>query len=132
MLRFKSIEIYGFKSFPDKVVVPFEEGMTAIVGPNGCGKSNVADAIRWVLGERNAKLVRSKTMADVIFHGTDNRKSLSYCEVSLVFNNEEPRIFPLIEVDEVKLTRKVFKNGNSEYLINGRPCLQRDIVNREK
>ena len=128
MLRFKSIEIYGFKSFPDKVVVPFEEGMTAIVGPNGCGKSNVADAIRWVLGERNAKLVRSKTMADVIFHGTDNRKSLSYCEVSLVFNNEEPRIFPLIEVDEVKLTRKVFKNGNSEYLINGRPCLQRDIV----
>ena len=95
-MNFEKLDIYGFKSFADKVEIKFESGITAIVGPNGCGKSNVADAVKWVLGEQSAKTLRGTSMQDVIFNGTESRKSLSYCEVSLVFNNTE-KIFPSLE-----------------------------------
>lgn len=125
-MNFKSIEIFGFKSFADKVEVKFNDGITGIVGPNGCGKSNVADAIRWVLGEQSARLLRGKSMQDVIFNGTARRKSLSFCEVSLVFNNEN-KIFPTVDYEEITITRKLFRSGESEYLINNIPCRLRDI-----
>ena len=123
---FKRIEMVGFKSFADKRVIDFEDGVTAIVGPNGCGKSNVADAIRWVLGEQSSKTLRGSNMQDVIFKGTETRKSLSYCEVSLVFDNTQ-KTFDL-EYDEVVLTRKLYRNGNSEYLINRNPARLKDII----
>ena len=126
-MNFKQIELAGFKSFADKLTIKFEPGITAIVGPNGCGKSNVADAIRWVLGEQSTKLLRGSSMQDVIFNGTQNRKSLSYCEVSLVFDNTN-RNFNL-DFNEVVLTRKLYRSGESEYLINRTPCRLKDIVN---
>ena len=125
-MKFKKIEMYGFKSFADKMEVKFESGVTGIVGPNGCGKSNVADAIRWVMGEQSAKALRGSAMQDVIFNGTDTRKSQSFCEVSLYFDNTE-RIFPL-EYDDVVFTRKLYRSGESEYLINKNPCRMKDII----
>lgn len=125
-MKFKKIEICGFKSFADKMEVKFESGVTGIVGPNGCGKSNVADAIRWVMGEQSAKALRGSNMQDVIFNGTDTRKRQSFCEVSLYFDNSE-RIFPL-EYDEVVFTRKLYRSGESEYMINKTPCRMKDIV----
>ena len=118
-LKFKRIEIYGFKSFADKYEIPFGSGVTAIVGPNGCGKSNVADSIRWVLGEQSAKLLRGNSMQDVIFNGTEKRKSMSYCEVALVFDNSE-KLFPSLDYEEVVLSRKLYRNGDSEYAQIGR------------
>ena len=94
-MNFQKIEIIGFKSFADKVEIIFDNGVTGIVGPNGCGKSNIADAIRWVLGEQSAKSLRGSSMSDVIFSGTQNRKMLSYCEVSLYFDNSN-KIFNII------------------------------------
>ena len=88
-MYFKEIKLAGFKSFADKIEIKFDDGITAIVGPNGCGKSNVADAIRWVLGEQSSKNLRGGSMQDVIFNGTEKRKSVSYCEVSLCFNNTD-------------------------------------------
>lgn len=126
-MNFKKIELAGFKSFADRLEIRFEPGITAIVGPNGCGKSNVADAIRWVLGEQSSKNLRGSSMQDVIFNGTEKRKSLSYCEVSLVFDNTH-KYFNL-DFDEIKLTRKLFRSGESEYLINNTPCRLKDIVN---
>ncbi len=126
-MNFKQIELAGFKSFADKLTIKFEPGITAIVGPNGCGKSNVADAIRWVLGEQSTKLLRGSSMQDVIFNGTEKRKSLSYCEVSLVFDNTQ-RNFNL-DFNEIVLTRKLYRSGESEYLINRTPCRLKDIVN---
>lgn len=127
-MKFEGIEIYGFKSFADRVTIDFQNGLTGIVGPNGCGKSNVVDAIRWVLGEQSAKILRGKTMQDVIFNGTARRKSLSFCEVDLKFNNEGPnRIFKNLEFDKVIISRKLYRNGNSEYLINGTNAHLRDI-----
>ena len=120
------MEVYGFKSFADKLEIKFESGVTGIVGPNGCGKSNVADAIRWVLGEQSAKALRGSSMQDVIFNGTENRKSQSFCEVSLYFDNTY-KIFP-IEYDEVVLSRKLYRSGESEYAINKTPCRLKDIV----
>ena len=125
-MKFKKIEICGFKSFADKMEVKFESGVTGIVGPNGCGKSNVADAIRWVMGEQSAKALRGANMQDVIFNGTDTRKRQSFCEVSLYFDNSE-RIFPL-EYDEVVFTRKLYRSGESEYMINKTPCRMKDII----
>ncbi len=125
-MKFKKIEVYGFKSFADKLSVEFGEGITAIVGPNGCGKSNVADAIRWVLGEQSAKLLRGTNMQDVIFKGTEKRKSMSFCEVLLYFDNSE-KLFPL-EFNEVVLSRKLYRSGESQYLINGTPCRLKDIT----
>jgi len=128
-LNFSKIEIKGFKSFADKVVIDFKEGVTAIIGPNGCGKSNIADAIRWTLGEQSAKSLRGKNMMDVIFNGTENRHSTSYCEVSLFFDNTNHQVFPNIDFDDVVITRKLDRSGNSEYQINKTRCRMKDIVN---
>ncbi len=123
---FKKIELAGFKSFADKKDIIFEDGVTAIVGPNGCGKSNVADAIRWVLGEQSSKMLRGKNMQDVIFKGTEKRKSLSYCEVSLFFDNTT-RVFNL-DIDEIVITRKLYRSGNSDYLLNNNNVRLKDIT----
>jgi chromosome segregation protein len=125
-VNFNKIEMQGFKSFADKTKIEFDSEVTAIVGPNGCGKSNVADAVRWVLGEQSAKTLRGKHMQDVIFNGTENRKSTSYCEVSLFFDNKA-RVFN-VGFDELVLTRKLDRSGDSEYLINGTNCRLKDIV----
>ena len=112
----KSMDMFGFKSFADKIHIEFEPGITAIVGPNGCGKSNVVDAVKWVLGEKQAKNIRGQTMEDVIFSGTDHRKPLSLAEVSLTIDNSE-RILDF-DSDSVTVTRRIFRDGESEYLIN--------------
>ena len=124
----KKIEMAGFKSFAEKTVLEFDENFTAIVGPNGCGKSNVADAIRWVLGEQKVKDLRADSMQDVIFNGTEKRKSLSYCEVSLYFDNST-RFFANFDYDELIITRKLYRSGESEYLINKNTCRLMDINN---
>lgn len=126
-MHFKQIELAGFKSFADRLDIKFDSGITAIVGPNGCGKSNVADAIRWVLGEQSSKQLRGTSMQDVIFNGTKKRKSLSYCEATLVFNNTD-RFFDY-DYDELAITRKLYRSGESEYLINKNPCRLKDIIN---
>ena len=126
-MNFKQIELSGFKSFADRTEIKFDSGITAIVGPNGCGKSNVSDAIRWVLGEQSSKLLRGSSMQDVIFNGTEKRKSLSYCEVTLIFNNTD-RYFNY-DNDEIAITRKLYRSGESAYLINRTPVRLKDIVN---
>ena len=125
-MNFEKVEIFGFKSFADKAEIKFGEGITGIVGPNGCGKSNVADSIRWVLGEQSAKTLRGSSMQDVIFAGTQNRKSLSYCEVSLYFDNSN-KMFSL-DYNELIITRKLYRSGESEYFINKQPARLKDIV----
>lgn len=125
-MYFKKIEMIGFKSFADRTVIEFNGGFTAIVGPNGCGKSNVSDAIRWVLGEQSAKSLRGDNMQDVIFKGTEKRKSLSYCEVTLTFDNSD-RFFK-IAYDELSISRKLYRSGESEYQINKNTCRLRDIT----
>ncbi|MDR3318942.1 MAG: chromosome segregation protein SMC, partial [Clostridiales bacterium] len=124
-MHFKKLEVFGFKSFADKLNLEFEDGITAIVGPNGCGKSNVADSIRWALGEQSAKSLRGSQMQDVIFSGTDARKSLSFCEVSLHFDNTE-RIFES-EFNDVVISRKLYRSGDSEYMINKNAVRYKDI-----
>lgn len=126
-MDFNKIELVGFKSFADRLEIRFDVGVTGIVGPNGCGKSNVADAIRWVLGEQSAKQLRGSSMQDVLFSGTKNRKSVSYCEVSLFFDNTN-RIFS-IDYNEVVITRKLYRSGESEYYINRQIARLKDIVN---
>jgi len=127
----KNLTVLGFKSFADKTSLNFQPGVTAIVGPNGCGKSNVSDAIRWVLGEQSAKALRGGEMADVIFNGTDSRKPLGMAEVSLTIGDidEEHLKAAGVEIayNEVTLTRRVFRDGGSEYFINKTPCRLKDI-----
>ena len=123
----KEIQLNGFKSFADKTTIRFDDGVTCIVGPNGCGKSNVADAVRWVLGEKSAKNLRGGSMQDVIFLGTVDRKPQTACEVSLVFDNTN-RIFPDYTEDEVSMTRRLDRKGDSKYLINGQVSRQKDLV----
>lgn len=125
-MNFKRIEVAGFKSFADRLEIDFDNGITAIVGPNGCGKSNVADSVRWVLGEQSSKVLRGSSMQDVIFKGTSNRNSLSYCEVSLVFDNSDHELN--MEYDEIIITRKLYRSGESEYAINRIPCRLKDVV----
>src|SRR5215218_6786745 len=124
-MHLKSLEVVGFKSFADKTIFEFHEGVTAIVGPNGCGKSNVLDAVRWVLGEQSAKALRGGEMADVIFNGTDNRKPVGFGEVSLTFTNCGSELG--VDWHDVRVTRRVYRDGNSEYLLNKTPCRLRDI-----
>ena len=119
MIQFKSIKLVGFKSFADPTEINLSDGVTCIVGPNGCGKSNVADAIRWVLGEQSAKQMRGTQMMDVIFNGTEKRKKMSFCEVTLTFDNTN-RIFD-IDCDEVEMTRRLYRDGESEYILNRQP-----------
>jgi len=121
----KTLEIHGFKSFADKTVFEFAEGVTGIVGPNGCGKSNVVDAIRWVLGETSAKALRGGEMADVIFNGTEKRKPLGMAEVTLTMADCEQAL--KVDYNEVSITRRVFRDGRSEYRINGTLCRLKDI-----
>ncbi len=123
----KRIEMMGFKSFADRTVIDFSDGFSAIVGPNGCGKSNVADAIRWVLGEQKVRDLRAENMQDVIFNGSEKRRSLSYCEVSLHFDNSN-RFFNF-NYDELIVTRKLYRSGESEYLLNKNTCRLMDINN---
>ena len=115
-MKLKKLELYGFKSFAQRTEIVFDEGITGIVGPNGSGKSNIGDAVRWVLGEQSAKTLRGASMSDVIFNGTQKRKPLSYCEVSLVFDNDDHAL--AMEAAEVMVTRRVYRNGESEYYLN--------------
>src|SRR5687768_1535024 len=124
-MQVSKLEIKGFKSFGDKVTLNFNDGITGIVGPNGCGKSNIVDAIRWVLGEQKTRNLRSDKMENVIFNGSKNRKPVQMAEVSLTFDNDKG-ILPS-EYSQVTVTRRYHRSGDSEYLLNGVPCRLKDI-----
>ncbi len=130
-MRLKQLEITGFKSFPDKSVIEFPSGVSAIVGPNGCGKSNIIDAIKWVMGEQSIKQLRGKSMGDVIFAGTAKRLQLNMAEVSLILSNDTPSAADdrINQLTEIMVTRRLFRSGESAYLINKQPCRLKDIHN---
>ncbi len=121
----KSLDIYGFKSFADKTHIDFAGGITSLLGPNGCGKSNIVDSIKWVLGEKSTKSLRAGKMEDVIFNGTDTRKPMPFAEVELTIDNSEHQL--PTDVPEVAIKRRYFRTGESEYFLNGQKCLQRNI-----
>jgi chromosome segregation protein len=128
-MKIKRLDIIGFKSFVDKVSLDFQQGITAVVGPNGCGKSNVVDAIRWVMGEQSAKNLRGKQMEDIIFAGSEFRKSLGMAEVSLVFSTEDGRVpAKYLNYSEIQVTRRLYRDGESEYFLNKTPCRLMDIA----
>ena len=121
----KALELQGFKSFPDKTVLTFGKGITAVVGPNGSGKSNISDAIRWVLGEQSSKSLRGSKMQDVIFSGTEKRKGVGFAEVSLVIDNRDKTLD--FDSDYVKVTRRYYRSGDSEYLLNNATVRLKDV-----
>ncbi|HNX61181.1 MAG TPA: chromosome segregation protein SMC [Candidatus Limiplasma sp.] len=125
-MRLSKLEIYGFKSFAKRTEIVFPQNVTGIVGPNGSGKSNIGDAVRWVLGEQSAKTLRGNSMSDVIFNGTQQRKPMNYCEVTLVFDNADRQLH--LDYSEVSVTRRVYRSGDSEYLLNGAACRLKDVV----
>jgi chromosome segregation protein len=128
-MRIKRVDIIGFKSFVDRVSLDFQEGTTAVVGPNGCGKSNIVDAIRWAMGEQNAKNLRGRSMEDVIFGGSESRKPLGMAEVSLTFVNDDGSSPPRFsDYAEIMVTRRLYRNGESEYHLNKTPCRLLDIT----
>lgn len=122
----KRLEVIGFKSFAERIGIDFVPGVTAVVGPNGSGKSNVTDAIRWVLGEQSAKSLRGSKMEDVIFAGSDSRKPLNFAEVTLVLDNSDEQL--AFSYTEVSVTRRVYRSGDSEYLLNNQQCRLKDIT----
>ena len=122
----KRIELQGFKSFADRTVLEFKQGITAVIGPNGSGKSNISDAIRWVLGEQSMKALRGAKSEDIIFAGTQARKSVGFAEVSIVLDNEDGSL--PIEYAEVIVTRKIYRSGETGYFINKTPCRLKDIL----
>ena len=124
-LKLKQVEILGFKSFADKTVIEFHDGINCIVGPNGCGKSNIGDAIRWVLGEQSAKALRGGKMPDVIFAGASSKKPLNFAEVTITFSDVQGSL-PL-DYEEVALTRRLHRSGESEYFINKKPVRLKDV-----
>jgi len=121
----KAVEIIGFKSFAEKVRMSFEKGITCVVGPNGCGKSNVVDSIRWCIGEKSWKQLRSPSMIDIIFNGTAKRSPLNMAEVNMIFDNESRRL--QIDFSEVTVTRRIYRSGESEYYLNKVQCRLRDV-----
>ena len=121
----KSIEIHGFKSFANKIKFEFHNGITGIVGPNGSGKSNVADAVRWVLGEQKVKQLRGSKMEDVIFAGTENRKPLGFAYVAITLDNSDHKLD--VDYEEVTVSRRLFRSGESEYMINGTQVRLKDV-----
>src|ERR1043165_8605470 len=112
-MHLQSLELVGFKSFADKTLFEFHEGVTAIVGPNGCGKSNVLDSIRWVLGEQNPRILRGQKTEDLIFGGTEKRKALGFCEVAITFDNSAG-FFPAVPTGEVEVSRRAYRSGEGE------------------
>ncbi|MFQ5729899.1 MAG: AAA family ATPase, partial [Waddliaceae bacterium] len=124
-MRLKKIELFGFKSFADKTVLQFHPGITAIVGPNGCGKSNISDAFRWVLGEQSAKSMRGTKMHDLVFSGTSKRKPLNFAETTITLTGVEGDL--PTEYEEVSVTRRVHRGGESDYLLNRRPVRLKDV-----
>ena len=128
-MKIRRLEICGFKSFADRVVFAFDDGVTGVVGPNGCGKSNVVDAIRWAMGEQSAKHLRGRSMEDVIFAGSESRPATGMAEVSLTFQNDG-RLVPAqyTGFGEITVTRRLFRNGDSDYEINKTPCRLLDIT----
>ena len=126
-MHISKLEVFGFKSFAKKQTIVFNDGITGIVGPNGCGKTNIVDAIRWVLGEQRTSKLRSSKMEDVIFNGTSNVKPLGFCEVYLTVENDKG-LLPL-EYNQVEVGRKLYRSGESEYFINKNSCRLKDIYN---
>jgi chromosome segregation protein len=125
-MNLKRLEMYGFKSFADKTVLDFKSGITTVIGPNGSGKSNISDCVRWVLGEQSIKALRGAKTEDIIFAGTQNRKSLGFAEASLVFDNSDGKL--PIEYSEVTITRRIYRSGESGYFINKSPCRLKDVL----
>src|SRR5688500_15102852 len=132
-MRIKKLEISGFKSFVDRTVLTFPDAVTAVVGPNGCGKSNIVDAIRWCMGEQSAKHLRGRAMEDVIFNGSDSRAAAGLAEVTLTFDNADPSYAETLPLEyrdypEIAITRRLFRDGTSEYLINKTHVRLRDVT----
>ena len=125
-MRLTKLEMQGFKSFAKKTELQFGSGITAVIGPNGSGKSNISDAVRWVLGEQSARALRGAKMEDVIFNGTQKRRPLGMAEVTLSFDNSDHAL--PVDYAEVGVTRRVYRNGESEYAINGKTCRLKDVL----
>src|SRR3984885_7699035 len=129
-MKIKKLEMVGFKSFVDRTIINFDHEVLGIVGPNGCGKSNIVDAIRWCMGEQSAKHLRGRSMEDVIFSGSESRAGQDFAEVTLTFENNSPEEMPLEykEYSDIAVTRRLHRTGDSEYLINKTPVRLRDVT----